>query len=47
MNYGQKIKSARIKKNLTQKELADLIGVSNNLICKWESNDRIPKAKML
>lgn len=47
MNYGEKIKEARTKKKFTQKQLAELIGVSNNLVCKWEIGDRTPKPEML
>lgn len=47
MEYGKKIKKARTDKGLTQKQLADMIGVSNNLVCKWEIGDRSPKPNIL
>lgn len=34
---GNTIKTLREKKNLTQKELADKIGVSDKTISKWET----------
>lgn len=42
-----KITDARIAKDLTQRELADKIGVSHVAIYRWESGDRIPKATHL
>lgn len=36
MNIGEQIKSLRIEKNLTQKELAKMIGVSVQAVSKWE-----------
>ena len=39
MNYvtGETIKNLREKKRITQKELADMINVSDKTISKWES----------
>ncbi len=34
---GKFLYNARKKKNLTQKELADKIGVTNKAISKWEN----------
>ena len=36
MTLGEKIKSARKAKNLTQKQLADLISVKHNSVSDWE-----------
>lgn len=36
------IKVYRMKKGLTQEELAELIGVSRNTIQFWESGKRLP-----
>ena len=40
MNYvtGETIKNLREKKRITQKELADMINVSDKTISKWETN---------
>lgn len=44
MKLGERIQSLRIKCNLTQKELSDLIGVSVVSIGGWESGTRNPSA---
>ena len=40
------IKEARKEKNLTQQNLADLIGVSRNTICSIENGQFNPTAKL-
>lgn len=47
MNLGDKIKQARMRNNLTQKELADLLFVSDKTISSWESNRTVPDINML
>lgn len=42
-----KLKRARLLKGLTQKELADLLGVSIVSVSKWESGKGRPKARRL
>lgn len=44
MNYvtGLTIKKLREKQNLTQKELADKINVSDKTVSKWETNRGLP-----
>lgn len=37
MNIGEKIRSARLAKNMTQSELGDLLGVQKSAIAKYES----------
>lgn len=44
---GEKIKELRIKKRLTQQELADKIGVSYTTISLYESGSRKPSFKAL
>ena len=39
MTFGEKIKSARTAKKLTQRQLADLVGAKHNSVSDWE-NDR-------
>lgn len=39
---GEKIKTARKNKNITQKQLADKIGVVHNSISDWENNKNKP-----
>lgn len=40
MTTGETIKAARIKANMTQKELAEAAGVKQSHISRWESNKR-------
>lgn len=42
MDFGSKLKNLRIKKNLTQRELADKMYVSDKTISSWESNRTMP-----
>lgn len=42
MTFGQKIKSLRIKANLTQKDLADKMNVTFQTVSKWESDTNEP-----
>ena len=40
---GKTISEARKKKNLSQKELGDLLGVSNKAVSKWENGESTPR----
>ena len=42
MSIGEKIKQARVGKNMSQEELAAIVGVSRQAISKWESDKAIP-----
>lgn len=44
---GNLIKEARIKKNYTQSELGDLLGVSNKAVSRWENGDSFPDVGVL
>lgn len=46
-NIGKKIKSKRIDLSLTQKELADKLHVSSQLISKWETNESTPSLEYI
>lgn len=48
-NYsvGIKIKELRTKMNLTQQQLADIIGVSNKAVSKWENGEGLPDIENL
>ena len=37
-DIGSKIKAARIEKNLTQEQVAELLGVSRQTISNWEND---------
>lgn len=43
MTLGEKIKQAREKKNLSQEELAEKLGVSRQAVSKWENDNAIPQ----
>ena len=47
VTYGYKIKQARKKAAMTQKELSEKSGVSLDSIKKYESTDRVPKMETL
>lgn len=44
---GNVIREARIKKNYTQSELGDLLGVSNKAVSRWENGDSFPDVGVL
>lgn len=44
MDIGQKIKSARVSKGMTQQELGDIVGVQKSAIAKYE-NGRVVNIK--
>lgn len=44
---GNLIKEARVKKNYTQIELGDLLGVSNKAVSRWENGDSFPDVGIL
>lgn len=46
MSVGQRLKRARDLKGLTQKELANKIGVHFTMISKWEKGTAIPEARL-
>jgi len=41
------LKNVRIKNNLTQLQLAGLIGVDVSTVTKWETGNSYPRAEML
>jgi len=47
MTLGEMISNKRKDKNLTQKDLADLLGVSSKTISKWETDRGYPEISML
>lgn len=44
---GDKIRSARLAKNLTQQDVADKMGLSRHAICNWEAGIRNPSVSKL
>lgn len=47
MTFALRLKELREKKHLSQKQLADELGVGNGTVGMWESSERIPPAKRL
>jgi transcriptional regulator with XRE-family HTH domain len=40
---GGRIRDARIAKGLTQDQLAELVGVDQGRVSRWESGKRVPR----
>lgn len=47
MDIGNIIKQARIKKNLSQYQLADMLGTTQPMLAAYENNKRTPKLETL
>ena len=47
MTVAEKIKSLRISHGLSQKQLADKIGVSQTAVYNWERGERLPKYEQI
>ena len=47
MEFAERLKRFRKAKNLTQQELADLVGVSNKSVSRWESGGGYPDIALL
>lgn len=47
MEFAERLKRFRKAKNLTQQELADLLGVSNKSVSRWESGGGYPDVSLL
>ena len=45
--FGNLLYELRLKANLTQKELANKLGVTNKAISKWENGNAKPTTDML
>lgn len=46
-NVGEKLKQLRIARNLTQGELSESLGISRQLVSRWESGKRKISAEQL
>ncbi len=44
MNLGENIRNARKAAGMTQKQLADMLGVYQKDVSRWENNILIPSA---
>jgi len=47
MSLGKKIKEFRVKKGLTQKQLADYLYVTPQALSRWENDDNEPNLSTL
>lgn len=47
VEFGEKLRRLRKEKNLTQKQLADLIGVKHSVISFYEVGDRVPSPEVI
>jgi len=45
--FGEKVRSLRTERGLTQEKLADFLGVSFQAVSKWERGDTVPDIYML
>lgn len=43
MSIGKKIEKLRMKKNMTQKELALILGISASSVAMYELDERVPR----
>jgi len=47
MQFGEKLKKLRVSKNMTQKDLAEIINISPQAISRWENNEVEPSLETL
>ena len=47
MSLGENIKKYRLKKKMTQEQLANILYVSSQAVSKWECNENFPDGSML
>lgn len=45
MKFGEKFKTERLKKNLTQQEVADSLGINRRMITRYENGLSFPRTK--
>lgn len=47
MSFAENLKTIRKKRNITQEQLADILGVSRQAVSKWESEGGYPETETL
>ena len=47
VEFGKHLRELRKQKNLTQKQLADLVGIQNSVISFYELGDRMPSPEII
>ncbi len=45
--FGERLKYTRLDKNLTQKELAQMLNVTGNTVHSWETDKQEPSMAMI
>ena len=45
--FGKRICRLRKQANMTQRELANLLGISEPAVCKWETDSSMPDIMLL
>ena len=47
VEFGEKLRQLRKEKNLTQKQLADLVGLKNSVVSFYEVGERVPSPEII
>ncbi|MGE8025017.1 helix-turn-helix domain-containing protein [Staphylococcus pasteuri] len=47
INIGNQINKLRVRKKLSQKDLAYILKISTTKVNKWENNEELPEIEML
>ena len=47
MTLGEKLKSYRTNKKISQEKVAELVGVSRQAVTKWENDQTVPTSSNL
>ena len=47
LNFGDKLRQLRKEKNLTQKQLGELVGIRNSVISFYELGERVPSPEVV
>lgn len=47
MSFGENLKNVRKQRNITQEELAEILGCSRQAVSKWESDNGYPETEKL
>lgn len=45
--FAKKIRKLRLSRNMSQKDLADLLNVDRTTVARWETKDRMPDVFLL
>ena len=47
MDFGKQIKQMRLERKLTQKQMAEQLGVSRQAVSNWENNKNLPDLELI